>query len=83
MIFSCIGEEFDDPRVIGVVLALRTEKNQLEIWLSNSNEDSKLKVGERARELLELDPHNLTLFYKENQVSLAVKFNEILKLIKI
>lgn len=65
----------DDPRVIGVVLALRSEKNQLEIWLSSSNEESKLKVGEKARELLELDPHNLTLFYKENNVSLEVTKN--------
>lgn len=72
LLLACIGEELEDMSLIGVVLSLRTSKNQLEIWLSNTKEDVKIKIGEKLRALLELDPHNFTLFFKENAKSLEV-----------
>ena len=73
LLLTCIGEELEDMALIGVVLSLRASKNQFEIWLSTCKEDIKIKIGEKLRVLLDLDPHNLTLFFKENSKSLEVK----------
>lgn len=72
LLIACIGEEIGVMAVIGVVLSLRSNKNQMEVWLSTTREDIKIKVGERLRVLLDLDPHHLTLFFKENAKSLEV-----------
>ena len=73
LLLACIGEEMEDMALIGVVLNLRSSKNQFEIWLSTCKEDTKIHIGEKLRTLLDLDPHNLTLFFKENAKSLEVK----------
>ena len=75
LVLACIGEELEDMAVIGVVLSLRTAKNQFEVWLSTTREEVKIKVGEKLRLLLDLDVNNLTLFFKENSKSLEVFIN--------
>jgi len=70
---ACIGEEFEDSNVIGVVLSLRERRNLLEIWLKDNRESEKLRIGEKLRFVLELDPANLTFFFKEHFKSLEVK----------
>lgn len=74
LLFSCIGEELEDMALIGVILSLRSNKNQFEVWLSTTKESVKIKIGEKLRTLLDLDPHNLTLFFKENAKSLEVRY---------
>ena len=71
MLFACISEEFEDNNVIGLVLSVRQKKNLIEIWLKNSrDENDRIKVGEKLRELLELEPVNLVFYFKEHQKSL-------------
>jgi len=72
LVLACIGEEMEDMALIGVILNLRASKNQFEVWLSTAKEDVKIKIGEKLRVLLDLDPQNLTLFFKENSKSLEV-----------
>ena len=71
-LIACIGEEFDDNNVIGVVLSLRERRNLLEIWLRDRKESEKLRIGEKLRYVLEMDPNNLTFFFKEHSKSLTV-----------
>lgn len=43
------------------------KKNLIEIWLYDAkNEDERIIVGERVREILELEPHNLIFYFKEH-----------------
>ena len=40
------------------------KKNLIEIWLYDAkNEDDRIIVGERVREILELEPHNLIFLF--------------------
>ena len=70
---ACIGEEFEDSNVIGVVLSLRERRNLLEIWLKDRRESEKIRIGEKLRVVLDMDPENLTFFFKEHSKSLTVK----------
>ena len=70
---ACIGEQIDKSNIIGVVLSKRSKRNLLELWMKNRDEDSKVKLGEKLRILLELDPQNLTFYFKEHSKSLQVK----------
>lgn len=72
-ILACVGEEFEDTNVIGVVLSIRERRNLLEIWLRDRKEAEKLRIGEKLRVVLEMDPNNLTFFFKEHSKSLTVK----------
>ena len=71
-ILACIGEDFEDSNVIGVVLSLRERRNLLEIWLRDRTEKEKIRIGEKLRLVLNMDPENLTFFFKEHSKSLEV-----------
>jgi translation initiation factor 4E len=71
LLFACIAEEFGDDNVAGIVLSVRQKKNLIEIWLKNSQDETdRIKIGEKIRELLELEPTNLVFYFKEHQKSL-------------
>ena len=72
LLLACIGEEFEDSNVIGVVLSLRERRNLLEIWLKDRKESEKIRIGEKLRLVLDMDPENLTFFFKEHSKSLEV-----------
>lgn len=71
---ACIGEEFENSNVIGVVLSLRERRNLLEIWLKDRRESEKIRIGEKLRVVLDMDPENLTFFFKEHSKSLTVQY---------
>lgn len=72
LLFACIGEQIDSDNVIGIVLSKRSKRNLLEFWIKNREEDMKVKLGEKLRVFLELDPQNLTFYFKEHSKSLQV-----------
>lgn len=57
--------------MIGVVLSLRERRNLLEIWLKDRVENEKIRIGEKLRVVLDMDPNNLTFFFKEHSRSLT------------
>jgi hypothetical protein len=62
-----LGEQFEEPRVIGLGLSLRTKERLLEIWLKDGrNEKVRANVSNKLRQVLNLDPDNVTLYYKEH-----------------
>mmetsp|Transcript_523 Transcript_523/g.648 ORF Transcript_523/g.648 Transcript_523/m.648 type:complete len:103 (-) Transcript_523:467-775(-) len=71
ILFCLIGEQFDEPQVIGVNLSLRSKESLLQLWLKDgSDETMKTEVSNRLRHFLDLDPHKLTLYYKEHRMSM-------------
>ena len=68
-----IGEQFEEPKVIGMGLSLRTKERLLEIWLKDGrNEKVRTNVSNKLRQVLNLDPESVTLYYKEHQKSIKV-----------
>lgn len=71
LLLSLISEQFEEPRVIGMALSLRTKERLLEVWLKDGrNEKVRTNVSNKLRQSLNLDPENVTLYYKEHQKSI-------------
>jgi translation initiation factor 4E len=57
--------------VIGMALSLRTKERLLEVWLKDGrNEKVRTNVSNKLRQVLNLDPESVTLYYKEHQKSI-------------
>lgn len=67
ILFAMIGEQFEEPKVIGASLSLRTKERLLQVWLSDGRNDRvRTNVSNKIRHFLGLDPANVTLYYKEH-----------------
>jgi len=65
--FLPTGEQFEDPKVIGMGLSLRTKERLLEVWLKDGkNEKVKKAVSQKMRRFLKCDPETTTLYYKDH-----------------
>ena len=57
--------------MIGMALSLRTKERLLEVWLKDGrNEKVRTNVSNKLRQVLNLDPESVTLYYKEHQKSI-------------
>jgi len=75
LLLALISEQFEEPRVIGMSLSLRTKERLLEVWLKDGrNEKVRASVSNKLRQVLNLDPDSVTLYYKEHQKSIKVCF---------
>ena len=71
---SLIGEQFEEPKVIGASISLRSRERLLQVWLRDGrNERVRTNVSNKIRHFLELDPNNVTLYYKEHIKSIKVR----------
>lgn len=71
ILFAMIGEQFEEPNVIGASLSLRTKERLLQVWLKDGrNERVRTNVSNKIRHFLALDPSNVTFYYKEHQKSI-------------
>lgn len=67
ILFAMIGEQFEEPKVIGASLSLRTKERLLQVWLKDGRNDAvRTNVSNKIRHFLSLDPTNVTLYYKEH-----------------
>ncbi len=50
-----------------MALSLRTKERLLEVWLKDGrNEKVRTNVSNKLRQVLNLDPDSVTLYYKEH-----------------
>ena len=76
LLLALISEQFEEPRVIGMGLSLRTKERLLEVWLKDGrNEQVRTNVSNKLRQVLDLDPDSVTLYYKEHQKSIKVSIS--------
>ena len=68
-----------------MALSLRTKERLLEVWLKDGRNDKvRANVSNKLRQILNLDPESVTLYYKEHQKSIKVtQITYILLRIKI
>lgn len=70
LLLACIGEEFEMPDVVGCVLSTRIKDDVLSIWnLSNHDTNNRFRIGEKLKEVLDLDM-NALIQYKDHMQSL-------------
>lgn len=57
LVFACIGEMFEEPDVVGVMLSIRGREDLLSVWNSDNqrNPDVRFNIGEKLKEILNLD----------------------------
>ena len=67
-VFAAIGEAFEDPNVVGVMMARRTKEDMISVW--NSANTSFSSIGDKLREILGLDPSTI-VEYKMHKQSLV------------
>ena len=78
LMFSIIGEQFNEPNVIGISLSIRQKDKLLQVWLKDSQEKkTRAMVSNKMRHFLKLDPDSTTLYFKEHIAS--IKDNSTMK----
>lgn len=56
LLFACVGELFEEPDIVGVMLSTRSREDLLSVWNSdNSNPEVRFNIGDKLREILNLD----------------------------
>ncbi len=78
VVFSLIGEQFDEPHILGAVLSLRGRETIIEIWFNYFKYDKiKNAVAEKFRKLILGDKseseYGMTIYFKDNGQSLLDK----------
>jgi translation initiation factor 4E len=70
MVFSAIGECFEEPDVVGISVHIRSREDLISVWnRDNTNEDIRFHIGEKMKQILDLDPATM-IEYKHNATSM-------------
>lgn len=71
--FSLVGEQFDEPTILGATLSIRGRETIIELWFTY-NKDEKLKedLHTKFMELLNF-PNYSSIFFKDNSLSIQDK----------
>ena len=58
LLFSCIGEIFEEPQIVGVVLSTRMREDVLSVWnrANDPGQEVRFRIGDKLRKILNLDP---------------------------
>jgi translation initiation factor 4E len=55
-LFACIGELFEEPDLVGIMISFRAREDLISVWnKDNSNPDVRFNIGEKLRSILNLD----------------------------
>lgn len=65
-ILGCIGEQFDDNYICGIVLNIRKHQDRVNVWLNISDEENIKKIGLRWKEILELPKIHISYIKHDN-----------------
>jgi len=68
LLIACIGEMFEDPDVVGVVLHVRIKEDTLFVWNRDSNQRNK--IWEKLRQILQLPANCPGVEYKSHKANL-------------
>jgi translation initiation factor 4E len=73
LLFSMIGEQFDESTILGTTLSIRGRETIIELWFDyNKNEKVKTALGHKIKSILNLDK-NIMIYFKDNSLSLQDK----------
>jgi len=57
LLFACVGELFEEPDIVGVMLSTRNRADLLSVWNGDNskNPEVRFNIGEKLRDILNLD----------------------------
>jgi len=67
LLIACIGETFEEPDILGVVLSTRSKEDDLYLW--NANQHLKYAIGEKLKSIMHL-PTNCPMEYRTNKFNM-------------
>jgi len=67
LLIACIGENFDEPDVLGVVITIRPKEDALYVW--NANQQLKYTICEKLKSILHLPP-SCPMEYRTNRYNM-------------
>jgi len=67
LLIACIGEAFEEPDVLGVVLSIRPKEDALYVW--NANQQLKYNIGEKLKTIMHLAA-NCPMEYRTNRFNM-------------
>jgi len=67
LLIACIGEAFEEPDVLGVVLSIRPKEDALHVW--NANHHLKYAIGEKLKSVMCL-LSNCPMEYRTNRYNM-------------
>eukprot|EP00299_Pterocystis_sp_00344_P006939 c199_g1_i1.p1 GENE.c199_g1_i1~~c199_g1_i1.p1 ORF type:complete len:269 (+),score=39.03 c199_g1_i1:43-807(+) len=66
LVLAAIGEMFEEPDLVGIVLSVRSRQDMIAIWnRDNERERARISIGEKLKQILQLDA-NAILEYKKH-----------------
>ena len=72
LVFSLIGEQFDEPNMLGASLSVRGRETIIEVWFTYNRDDLiKAEVLKNLNSLLQIDHTNI-FYFKDNEISKKV-----------
>ncbi len=73
MVLALIGENFEEPNVVGISICIRKQEDLISVWSADSrNEDIRFGVGQKLKEILDLEPSTI-IEYKPNTQAMEDK----------
>ena len=67
LLFALIGEQFDEPNMLGAVLSIRGRETIIEVWFNYlKNVGIKVLILEKIKELLEIETSTV-VYFKDNE----------------
>ena len=73
LIFAMIGEQLDEPNILGAVLSIRGRETIIELWFNYFKyEKIKNTLAQKLRVVLQIDS-NYNIYFKDNEKSLMDK----------
>ncbi len=70
LVLSLIGENFEDPSVVGISISIRKSEDLISVWISDSrNEDVRFGIGQKLKIVLDLEPDTITEYKSCDQSS--------------
>jgi len=70
LLIACIGEAFEEPDVLGVVLSIRPKEDALYVW--NANHHLKYFIGEKLKSIMHLTT-NCPMEYRTNRFNMEMR----------
>jgi translation initiation factor 4E len=56
MILALIGEQFEEPDVMGCSISIRKNEDLISIWNNAGTSEIRMKIGQKLKEILDLEP---------------------------
>jgi translation initiation factor 4E len=73
LLFALIGEQFEEPNMLGAVLSIRGRETIIELWFNYlKNAAVKVMTLEKMKELLDIDT-SMTVYFKDNENAMKDK----------